>query len=63
MAGAPKTMNPYRMHIMLCRFFRVALLAVFLWTGTGGDRLWASHILGGEITYKCLGNGLFEFTV
>jgi gliding motility-associated-like protein len=48
---------------MLSRFFRVSLLAVFLWTGTGGDRLWASHILGGEITYKCLGNGLFEFTV
>ena len=23
----------------------------------------ASHILGGEITYKCLGGGLFEFTI
>ena len=23
----------------------------------------ASHILGGEITYRCLGNGLFEFTI
>ncbi|MBM3912689.1 MAG: hypothetical protein FJ350_06750, partial [Sphingomonadales bacterium] len=28
-----------------------------------GPDVQASHILGGEITYKCSGNGLFEFTV
>lgn len=35
------------------------MLCLFL----GTSQIRAAHILGGEITYRCLGNGMFEFTV
>jgi hypothetical protein len=38
--------------------FLLSLLLILLVPQANG-----SHILGGEISYRCLGNGLFEFTV
>lgn len=39
---------------------RLLLLSLFLFlTGT----LQAAHIIGGVLTYECLGNGLYEFTM
>ena len=29
----------------------------------GGPSLWATHIVGGEITYRCLGNDQYEITL
>lgn len=41
---------------------KVLLLLAVLLSLTHTD-IRASHVLGGDISYRCLGNGIFEFTV
>jgi gliding motility-associated-like protein len=45
------------LHMIAIRlYFIVALLAV-------GQMAWATHIVGGELTYKCLGNNTYEINL
>jgi len=45
----------------ILKVFKFIILAILLVAGT--QQAWATHIVGGEITYRCLGNNKYEIVL
>lgn len=49
--------------IHLLVFIRIQVCIILLALGANFTQLQARHIIGGDISYQCLGNGLYQFTM